>query len=142
MPRQGARHLVALFPQSQFAQVALRPLVGLAPGDAVITGLVDDDLHHRLEGVEVEFLGYQAQAGLGGILLPVDVVAKDGDLAGGLVHQGGDDADGGGFARAVGAQQGEEIPGLHVQIDALERLEAIAVGLGQIPDREGFGHCF
>ena len=62
----------------------------------------------------------------------VDVVAEDLDLAAGLVDQRGDDADRGGLAGAVRPQQREEIALLHVQIDALEGLDAVLVGLGEL----------
>ncbi|MNV83578.1 hypothetical protein D3C71_1773940 [compost metagenome] len=67
-------------------------------------------------------------------------MAEHVDRAAGLVDQGGEDADGGGLARAVGAEQGEEVAFGNIQIDALEGLEAVAVGLGQLSDGQGGTH--
>ena len=64
--------------------------------------------------------------------LPVDVVAEHLDLAAGLVDQRGDDADRRGLARAVRPQQREEIALLDRQVDALERLDAVLVGLREL----------
>ncbi|MCY1188328.1 hypothetical protein D9M73_294200 [compost metagenome] len=61
-------------------------------------------------------------------------MAEHRDAAAGLVHQGREDADGGGLAGTVGAEQGKEIAFGHFQIDALEGLEAVAVGLRQLTD--------
>ena len=64
--------------------------------------------------------------------LPVDVVAEHLDLAAGLVDQRSDDADCGGFAGAVRPQQREEIAFLDRQVDALQGLDAVLVGLGEL----------
>ena len=53
-----------------------------------------------------------------------------------LVHQRGDDADQRGLARAVGAEQREEIALLDVEVDALQRLHAVLVDLGESAYRE------
>ncbi len=55
-------------------------------------------------------------------------------------HQGGKDADGGGFAGTVGAEQGEEITFSHVQVDTVQRLEAVAIGLGQLANGQSSTH--
>src|SRR6185312_2259268 len=53
-----------------------------------------------------------------------------------LVDQRGDDADQGGLARPVRAEECEEIAGLDVEVDPLEGLDAVLVGLRQAADRE------
>ena len=55
---------------------------------------------------------------------------------GGLVDERGDDADQRGLAGAVGAEQREEIALLDVEVDALQRLDAVLVGLGESAYRE------
>ena len=87
--------------------------------------------------LKLSLLRHQADAGLGGFDLVVDVVAEHRDVAAGLVDQRGDDADGGGLAGAVGAEQGAELAFLHLEIDAFERLDAVLVGLDEIVDAEG-----
>ncbi len=63
-------------------------------------------------------------------------MAEDGCLAGGLVDERGHDADQGGLAGAVGPEQREEIAHLDIQIDALQRLDAVLIGLGEAANRE------
>jgi hypothetical protein len=70
----------------------------------------------------------------------VKVVTEHVDRAAGLVHQRGEDADGGGFAGTVGAQQGKEIAFGNVQVNALEGLEAVSVNLGQLPNGQSSSH--
>src|SRR5690606_12057184 len=58
----------------------------------------------------------------------------------GFVHQGGKNADGGRLTGAIGAQQSVEIALGHIQVDAFQRLEAVTVNLGQLPDRQSISH--
>ena len=58
-------------------------------------------------------------------------------IAAGLVDQRGDDADDGGLAGAVRPEQGEEIAFVDIQVDALERLDAVFVDLGELAKDEG-----
>ena len=74
----------------------------------------------------------RAQAGLRRLELDVDVVAEDVGLARGLGDQRGQDADRRGLACAVRSQQGEEVSGLDVEIDALQRVDAVLVSLRQL----------
>ena len=67
-------------------------------------------------------------------------MAKDIYRATGFVYQGRENADGGGLASPVRAQQGKKITLSHVQINALEGLKAIAVGFGQLPDGQSRMH--
>ncbi len=64
----------------------------------------------------------------------IDVVAENADLPGALAHERGDDADEGGLAGAVGPEQGEEVAGGDIQIDALQGLHAILISLRQTSD--------
>jgi len=57
-------------------------------------------------------------------------MAEDIHRAAGLVDQGRENANGGGFAGAIGAEQGEEITFGNVQIDTTQGLETVAVGFG------------
>ena len=68
------RHLAALFPQPELFQVFLRALCGGVTIDAIVTGLVHDDLDHRLELVEIELLRHESDARLHRRGLPVEVV--------------------------------------------------------------------
>ena len=61
----------------------------------------------------------------------VDVEAPDVDLAAGLHDQSGEDVDQGRLARAVGAEQPENLPARNVEADVVERALAALVGLRQ-----------
>lgn len=134
------RGFVALVPQAQLGQVALGALLGDLRRDAVVAGLGHDDVEDLLELVEVELLRHHAKATLEAGRVLVEVVAEHRDRTAGLVHQGRENPDGGGLARAVGAEQGEEITFGDVQVDALEGLETVAVGFRQLTDGQGGTH--
>jgi hypothetical protein len=52
---------------------------------------------------------HQAETTCGLIELGVDIFAEDKYLAAGFIDQRGDNTDGGGFSRAIGAEQGKEV---------------------------------
>jgi hypothetical protein len=54
-----------------------------------------------------------------------DVDAGDADLAGGRQGAGGADADGGGFAGAVGAEQAVDLAGTNAEVDAIDGDDAL-----------------
>ncbi|MNH45197.1 hypothetical protein D3C79_1075800 [compost metagenome] len=62
--------------------------------------------------------------------MAIEVVTEDVHAATGFVDQGREDADGGGFAGAIGAEQGEEVTFGDIQVNTLEGLETVAVGFG------------
>ncbi|MNM11475.1 hypothetical protein D3C81_216370 [compost metagenome] len=137
---QRTRLHITFVPQAQLGQVLLGALLGQLGRDAVVAGLGDDDVEGLFELVEVELLRHHAQATLERGGLAVQVVTEHAHCAAGLVHQGRENADGGGFAGAVGAEQGEEVAFGNIKVDAFEGLEAIAVGLGQLSDGQGGTH--
>ncbi len=106
---QRTRRHIALVPQAKLGQVLLGAFLGNFRRDAVVTSLGHDDVEGLFELVEVELLGYDADAALKRRRVLVQVVAEDIHRAAGLVHQGRKNADGRGFAGAVGAEQGEEV---------------------------------
>src|SRR4029077_20805816 len=131
-----ARHLVALVVQLQQRQVLLGALARQLPRNSVEAGLVHQDGLRRLELVEIDFLRHDANAGLGGLQLAVEIVAEHADGAAGLVDQRGQDAYQGGLAGAVRSEQCEEVSLLHVEIDTLESLDTILVGLDKSANRQ------
>ncbi len=137
---EHARGHVTLVPQAQLVEVALSALLGDLRRNTVIPGLGDQNVEGLLELVEVEFLRHHAQAALEPGRVAIQVVAEHVNRAATLVHQRREDADGGGLAGAIGAEQREEVAFGDIEIDALEGLEAVAVGLGQLPDGQSSTH--
>ena len=129
---QRSGQFVAAVPEVQGLQVFLRPPLGLGARNAVIAGLVDQNVPALLEHVDVDFLGNHADAGLGGLPLAVQVVTEYRYVAGGLVDQRGDDSDGGGLARAIGTQQREKVALPHGQVDAPKRFDAARIRLAKL----------
>jgi hypothetical protein len=62
-------------------------------------------------------------------------VAEDGDGPARLRDERHDDSDGRRLARAVRAEQREEVAFLDVEVDPAERVDAVRVRLGQAADR-------
>ncbi|CAM5473184.1 hypothetical protein SSTU70S_05805 [Stutzerimonas stutzeri] len=137
---EHSRGHVTLVPQPQLMQIFFGTLPGDLRRDAVVARLGDEDIEGLFELVEVELLRHHAQAALESGRIAIQVVAEHVHRAAALVHQRGKNADGGGLAGAVGAEQGEEIAFGNVQVDALEGLEAVAIGLGQLPDGQSVIH--
>lgn len=137
---QRTRLHVALVPQAELGQVLLGALLRHLGRNAVVAGTGHDDVEGFLELVEVEFLRHHAQAALERRGLAIQIVAKHVDRAAGLVHQRGENTDGGGLAGTVGAEQGEEVAFGNIEVDAFEGLKAIAVGLGQLSNGQGGTH--
>ena len=70
--------------------------------------------------VERVVLGHDADGAAGQSGVGDDVDPGDADLACGGQSAGGADADGGGFARAVGAEQAEQLAGANTEVDAVD----------------------
>ena len=136
-PRQAACNRVATVPELQLFEIFFGAGFRQPPRDSVKPGLVHDDGERRLEHVEIDFLRHHADAGFGHFQLSVDVVAEYLDHAAGFIDQGGCDANQGGLAGAVWAQQREEIALVDVEIYRLERLDAVFVDLGELAENEG-----
>ncbi len=130
---QRAAHHLRLLPQVRALELDLGQRLGFLARHAVEAGVVDQDVERLLEQVEIDFLRHQADQAHRRAALAHQVGAEHFDLAFAEVDQGGNDADQGGLAGAIGAEQGEEIAWLHFQRDALEGLHAVVVGLAQIP---------
>ena len=131
---QPARGVIAFLPELQLLEILLGALTGDRAWNAVKTRLVDHDGQRRLEHVEIDFLRHHADATLGLLELPVDVITEDAGLAAGFAHQRGHDADQRRLAGTVRPEEREEIPFLDGEIDALQGLYAVAVGFGQALD--------
>ena len=74
--------------------------------------------------------------------LGVDIFAEDQHLAAGFIDERGDNAEGGGFSRAIGAEQGEEVALRDIETNPVKGGEPILVSLSEIADGKGRNHRF
>jgi len=73
--------------------------------------------------------------------LPDDIMTKDGGLAGSGGEKGGQDAEGGGFAGAVGAQEAVDLAGLALKTDVIDGADfAALLVLEALGQASGFDH--
>ena len=127
---------LATIPEIELAQVKLGAGAGLRARNAEIAGLVDHHLGHRQKQVEVELLGHDAEQGLDLFGFPVEIVTEHLDAAAGLVHQRRQDADQRRLAGPIRTQQRKEIAFFDGEVDALQGLESIAIGLAKLASNE------
>jgi hypothetical protein len=66
-----------------------------------------------------------------------DVEARDPGLSGVRARQRREDADGGGLARAVGAEQAEDRAGRDLEVEAVERADVARIGLDEAVGLDG-----
>ena len=142
MPPDSSRAWSSRLSHRSSCREALGAPVGLAARNAVVTRLVDDDLDHRLPLVEIELLGYQADARLHPRRVRIQVVTEYVDRPGRLVDQRADDADRGRLSRTVRPEQGEKVPFIDVKVDTAQGLVAVAIGLVQRFDRQCLHRAF
>ena len=147
---QGAKHppfhaarqrhdlVVALVPQREIAQHLLEVRrVRRAAEEAAAEA---HRAPHRLEHVGVQLLRDQTDLRPRGTVVAHDVVAVDEDPSRGRRDDAADDADQRRLAGAVRAEQGEDFAPADLQVDALQRLQARSVGLGQARDGDHRRH--
>ena len=89
--------------------------------EAEVGGVEDQVLQHRQPAVGIGALGHDPDAPAHGHRPRDDVLAGDQRLPTGRQHARGEDADGRGLARAVGAEQTEELAGADRQVEPVER---------------------
>jgi hypothetical protein len=90
------------------------------------------------------FVGDQADAALDFKILFGQTIAQQFDRAAIVRDESGENADGGGFARAIGSEKAEEGPARHFQVDAIHRrLGSIVFSEAADQDgrRRGGGFC-
>jgi hypothetical protein len=96
----------------------------------------------RLEDVDVHFLGHEADDAPRGADTPLRVSSPfSKDRPGRRRDDATDGVDQRGLARAIGAEQGEDLALTDIEIDVLERLEPALVGLAEAPDRQNGWHA-
>ncbi len=123
---------VALVPQRQRLEHALDHgrILGLAEQATTEArrGL------HGLEGIGGDFLGHQADQRARGPRVALDVEAAGHHPATGGVDQSAGNADQGGLAGAIGAQQGEDFALLDLEVDRPQCGQAAGIGFGEVLD--------
>ena len=120
---------------------ALQSQLALYP---VIAGLVDHDIQHGVEQVQIYLLWHEADAGFGSFELMVDAVSEDLDFTAGLVDERTNDADCRGLACTIGTEECIEIACFDSEVDSFQRLVAVRIGLGKFLDRQcshGDAYC-
>ena len=121
---------VGVFGEADDVEQVGDALLDLLPGDVEEAGLQAEQLSSGLEHVEADLLEGDADlvSDAAGVL--DDVEAVDGGGAAGGPEQRGEDADGGGLAGAVLAEEAEHLAVGHVEIDAVDGVDVAEV-LGQ-----------
>ncbi len=104
---------------------------GIVVADAKVARLDAQGLAHIEKGVEHQLLRHDAQALARGGKVALHVVPQHGHAPAAGTRQPGKNADEGGFAGPVGAQQAKEFTFLDVQADILQRMET-APGGGEV----------
>ncbi len=89
---------------------------------------------HRLEGVDMHLLRHQPDQAARGAVVAHDVVPADRDAAAAGVDNAAHDGDQRRLAGAVRPQKSEDFALHDVEVDALQRVEAVLVGLRQRSD--------
>ena len=131
-------------PELQLGEIFLGALQGQLAPYPVIAGLVDHDIQHGVEQVQVNLLWHEADAGFSCLWLTVDAVSENLDFAGGLVDKRTNDADCRGLARTIGAEKCIEVASLDIEVDSFQRVVAVRVDLGKFLDRQclhGAAYC-
>jgi hypothetical protein len=133
-PRERAHVDLGLLLEIEDMHQLLDPAV-VAP-QPEIAGLQTQGLAHREEGVEHQFLRHHAEQLPRAAVLGGDVRTEHGDAARVGARQPRDDVDQRRFARAVRAEQAEELALAHLQRHAVERVQR-AVALLHADDVDG-----
>jgi len=136
--------VVAAIPKTQCTQVLFRSLACQPAAESVVASLIQHNVVHALPQIQVDFLRHEADARLGRLQLGSDIVAEDLDFTAGLVNQGADNANRRRFTGAIRAKKRIKVAGLNGEVDSLERLVAIGIGLGQVFDGQclhAAGYC-
>jgi hypothetical protein len=101
---------------------------------AEVAALDAQRLAHAEERVEHQLLRHDAQAAAGGRVVGHHVVAEHGHGAAARAGQASEDADQRGLARAVGAEQAEELAGLDVEAHIVEGADFAAGAAVRLAD--------
>src|SRR3989338_3266010 len=124
--REMPADLAALLREAEVAKKFLRARDGGRTRDAIVARLVDENIKRLHPRVKVDLLSAESDERSRALGLLLYVNAKHLHPAARFGDQSGDDADNGRFARAVGAQQCEELSCRHSKRDALQGFGALS----------------
>ncbi len=137
---KAAHHLVGAVGQLEAVEQLGGALLALAGRLPEVSAVKEQNFAGGEGEIQVGPLRHHPDQPLGRHLLPPHVVFADERAAGGGADARGQDADGGGFARAVGAQQAEDPAALDFERNAVEshhfEFLARAFGKAGLPWRE------
>ena len=119
----------------------LQPLPERFPADAVQRRPALEIFPHRKLRIQHRALEHDSEAALDAVGVCVQVGAADGDAAAVFRQLAADDVDGGGFARAVDAEEGEQLSLLHAEAQVLYRLY-LPKALAQVINPDDVMHIF
>jgi len=118
--RRAARGRVGALGEVKLIEQLEGALACLGAGEAKVEAVEVEVLVDGAGAVESVELGHDTDVTAGESGGADDVDACDADAAGGGLHAGGTDADGGGLAGAIGAEQAVELALLDVEVDAID----------------------
>ena len=124
----AAQQVIKLQQLRQF----LQPLPERFPTDAVQCRPALEIFPHRKLRIQHRALEHDSEAALDAVGVRVQVGAADGNAAAVFGQLAADDVDGGGFARAIDAEEGEQLALFDAEAEVLHRShfpEAFAEGL-------------
>ena len=120
-PRQLASPLPVAVGEAEAGERRVYPSREIAPAEAIEMPLVPEVLADRELEVEARALEDDAEEPPHRPRLPSWIEAEDTDLAGLRARQGGEETEERRLAAAVGAEEAEDLPRRHVEIDPNER---------------------
>ena len=132
---EGACALAAALDERDVLEDGLRAVRDGGAGHAVEAREEAEVLFHGQLGVRALALGDEADDAAEARFVAGDAEARDLGRAARGAEDAGEDVEEGGLARAVGAQEGDDLAGGHVQRDALERVP-LAVVAREVPGAE------
>src|SRR5690554_2956044 len=128
--RQRHDSVVALVPQGEVFQYLL--YVGRFRSLAEQAAAERHRVPYGFKGIGIQLLGHQADGFAGLAVVFHDIVAGSGYFTVALVHYPADDGNHRGFARTIGAKQGEDLSRVDFQVNVFQGLKAVFVDLVQV----------
>ena len=129
---------MALVPKAELTKIFLGALNGDIARNTKIASLINQNINRLFKLIKIKFLGHHTHILFGQTKILINIMSKDFDRTSGLAHQRTDNTNGSGLARTIGAQQSKKVPGRHIEVNTLEGLKLIVVGLAELL----YGQCW